>query len=80
MSNKLRHDFNRTVVITVVAVLIVQTTINDVASVVAVWHSFVSTAFTVNVVLAVKRVVALGRVLLADFQDMLINVVAVWVV
>lgn len=40
-------------IVAVVAVLVVQTTVDDVVNVVAVWHGFVAAAFAVNVVAAV---------------------------
>ena len=48
-------------VVTVVAVLVVQTAVDDVVDMVAVRHGFVATAFAVNVVAAVAdRMAAVG--------------------
>ena len=54
-------------VITMVAMLMVQTSIHDIANVVAMWYGVMSTAFAMNVVVAVMSLVALIRVLLIDF-------------
>ena len=52
-----------------VAMLMVQTSIHDIANVVAMWYGVMSTAFAMNVVvvMAVMSLVALIRVLLIDF-------------
>lgn len=54
-------------VVAVVAMLMVQMSVHDIANVVAMWHGFMSTAFAMNVTRAVVSLIALGRVLLADF-------------
>lgn len=56
------NDFDRAVVITMVAVLVVQATIDDVVDVVAVWYGFVATTCAVNVVATSVGLVAFGRV------------------
>ena len=46
---RLLHNLDRTVIVAVVAVLVVQAAVYDVIGVVAVRHGFVAAAFAVNV-------------------------------
>lgn len=59
--NCLFHNLNRTVIVAVVAVLMVQATVDDVVGVIAVRYGFVAAAFAVNVALAgIDRMAAVG--------------------
>ena len=50
--NCLLHNLNRTMIVAVVAVLMVQATVDDVVGVIAVRYGFMAAAFAVNVALA----------------------------
>ncbi len=50
--NCLLHNLNRTVIVAVVAVLVVQATVDDVVGVIAVRYGFVAATFAVNVTVA----------------------------
>ena len=50
--NCLFHNLNRTVIVAVVAVLVVQAAVDDVVGVIAVRYGFVTAAFAVNVTVA----------------------------
>lgn len=67
-------------IITVVAVLMVQTPIDDVADVVAMWYCLMSTALTMNMTLTIKGMVTVGRVLAVYLQNMLVHMVAMHMV
>ena len=49
---RLLHNLNRTVIVAVAAVLVVQATVDDVVGVIAVRYGFVTAAFAVNVAFA----------------------------
>lgn len=63
-----------------VAVLVVQATIDDVVGVVAVWNGFVATTFAVNVVGAGVGVIAFGGIGGVHIQAVFIVMAVVFVV
>lgn len=79
----LRRHGHRTVVVAVVAVGVVQVPVHEVVHVVAMWHGLVSAAGAVHVTRVVRAAVVVGcaliRVLRADRQHMLVDVVTVGV-
>ena len=54
-------------VITVVTVLMMQSPIHDITHMVTMWHSFMTTAFTMNVLTTYMHRMATIRVGLTDF-------------
>ena len=59
--NCLFHNLNRTVIVAVIAVLMVQAAVDDVVGVIAVRYGFVAAAFAVNVALAdIDEMAAVG--------------------
>ena len=57
----LLHNLNRTVIVAVVAVLMVQAAVDDIVGVIAVRYGFMTAAFAVNVTLAgIDEMAAVG--------------------
>ena len=77
---RLFHDLHRTVVIAMVAVLMMQTTVDQIIHVVAVWHGFVSAAFAVAVFAAGVHGVAAVWVGIGYVQAVLVIMLGVGVV
>ena len=67
-------------VVAVVAVLVMQTAVDDVVDVIAVRYSFVATTFAVNVAVAGVNRMAAVRVGFIDAQSMLVVVAVVFMV
>ena len=74
----------RTVVVAMITVWMMEVSIYDIINVIAVRYGFVSTAWTMNVVCIVSAApmiwcayIGIGFI---DIQEMLIDMVAVWVV
>lgn len=58
---RLLHNLNRTVIVAVVAVLVVQAAIDDIVGVIAVRYGFMTAAFAVNMAFAgIDRMAAVG--------------------
>lgn len=58
---RLLHNLNRTVIVAVVAVLVVQAAVDDIVGVIAVRYGFMAAAFAVNVAFAgIDRMAAVG--------------------
>lgn len=74
------NDFNGPVVIAVVAVLVVQASIDNIIYVVAMRDSFMTTAFAMCVFATIKSVVADIGVLVIDLKTVFVIMPVVWVV
>jgi hypothetical protein len=76
-TSSLRHDFDRTVIITVIAVWMMQVTLYEIIDVVAVGHRLVPAIAAVFVRALMTAAIVVGcaalRVLRTDFQDMLLD-------
>ena len=76
-TSSLRHDFDRTVIITVIAVWMMQVALYEIIDVVAVGHRLVPAIAAVFVRALVTAAIVVGcaalGVLRTDFQDMLLD-------
>jgi hypothetical protein len=76
-TSSLRHDFDRTVIITVIAVWMMQVALYEIIDVVAVGHRLVPAIAAVFVRALMAAAIVVGcaalRVLRTDFQDMLLD-------
>lgn len=75
--SSLRHDFDRTVIVTVIAVRMVQMAIDEIIDMVAVRHRLVAATGAVLMPNLVTAAIMIGRaalrVLRTDFEDMVLN-------
>ena len=77
---RLLHNLNRTVIVAVVAVLVVQAAVDDVVGVIAVRYGFMAATFAVNMAFAGIDGMAAVRVGFIDAQSMLVVVAVVLMV
>ena len=73
-------EFYWTVVITVIAVLMVKSAIDDVVDVITVLDRFVATTWAMDMVSTAVSSLAVRRVFVVDFDGMSIAVIPMWVV
>ena len=78
--NCLLHNLNRTVIVAVVAVLVVQAAVDDIVGVIAVRYGFMAATFAVNVAVAGVNRMAAVRVGFIDAQGVLVVVAVVFMV